>query len=183
MRFIITALALAGVLLTGACTVPQEVSTEAGSPPASAAQGGGGEAEPEGDGVTRVGTWAKAEDGIAFRVSKLTRAKVPAYAAGGTPGDPAVVATVQIRNGSKKRFDMTLVEVQARLGSDGDQSEQVFADSYGNGFMAGTLAPGRTASAKFMFAASSAKDLKKVSIEVTPGMLDYEPFSFEGSAA
>lgn len=171
---------LAGVLLTGACAVPQEVSTEAGSPPASAAQGGG-EAEPEGDGVTGVGTWATAEDGIAFRVSKLTRAKVPAYAAGGTPGDPAVVATVQIRNKSKKRFDMTLVEVQARLGADGDQSEQVFGDSYGDGFMAGTLSPGRTATAKFMFAATSAKDLKKVSIEVTPGF-EYESFTFEGSA-
>lgn len=183
MKMIVAMVALlAGVLLAGACTVPQETTAEAGSPPVSAAQGGGETGEPEGDGVTRVGTWAKAEDGISFRVSKLTRAKVPALAAGGNPGDPAVVATVQIRNGSKSRFDMTLVEVQARLGADGTQSEQVYADSYGDGFQSGTLPPGRTATAKFMFAASSKADLKKVSIEVTPGVLDYEPFSFEGSA-
>ena len=180
MKKMIAAIAvLAALALTG-CAAPQETTAKAGSPPASAAQGGG--APEEGDGVTKVGTWAEAEDGIAFRVSKLKRAKVPALAAGGNPGDPAVVATVQIRNGSKSRFDMTLVDVQARLGEDGAQAEQVFTESYGDGFRSGTLPPGRTATAKFMFAASSAADLKTVAIEVTPGVLDYEPFSFEGSA-
>lgn len=173
---------LAGALLTGACAVPQETTAEAGNPPAAKAGSGNGSGKTA-DGVTKVGTWAKAKDGIAFRVSKLTRAKVPAYAAGGTPGGPAVVATVQIRNGSTKRFDMTLMDVQARLGEDGQQSEQVFSGSYGDGFRTGSLAPGRTATAKFMFAAEKSADLKKVSIEVTPGVLNYEPFNFEGAAS
>ena len=173
---------LAGLLLTG-CAVPQEVTTEAGSPSAGQAEAGPGGDEPdEGDNVTKIGTWATAEDGVAFRVSKLKRATVPPYAAGGKPGGPAVVATVQIRNGSKARFDMTLAEVQARMGADGATSEQVFAESYGDGFQGGTLAPGRTATAKFMFAAARAKDLKTVSIEVTPGVLDYDTFTFEGAA-
>ncbi|MFI0408291.1 hypothetical protein [Actinomadura sp. 3N508] len=171
---------LGGLLLTG-CAAPQEVSTKPGAP-TSAAKAGGSEEPDEGDNVTKVGTWATAEDGLSFRVAKLKRAKVGAYAAGGKPGGPAVIVTVQIRNTGKTRFDTTMFQIGTRVGADGTEADQVFDSErgYGDGFT-GTVAPGRTATVKYMFAAEGAADLKTVSVELTPGF-EYESFTFEGAA-
>jgi hypothetical protein len=170
------------VALTG-CTAPKTVSTKTSGKPVTSATtdadngngdgGGGGD-----DNTTQIGKWASASDGIKLRVSKIARGRISDIAAGGHPGDPAVIAYVQIRNGSSKRFDLTMVEVAARVGADGNEAEQVFQDGFGDGFN-GALTPGRTVTAKYMFAAKKAPDLKKVSIEVTPG-LEYESATFEG---
>lgn len=178
IRTLALTLALATPLTLSACATPTPVSTKATAP--TQPQKAGTKTPDAGSNVTQVGQWATADDGLTFRVSKLGRGKVGALASGGTPGDPAVVVTVQIRNDTKKRFDLSLVQVAARVGVDGDNAEQVFQDSYGEGF-SGTVAPGRIATAKFMFAAGSAKDLKDVSVEVKPDF-DYDSATFEGSA-
>lgn len=172
---------LAAVAFTG-CAPQKGVTAE--PPKAERADQAGGAndqatEEPAGSNVTKVGKWATAEDGLAFRVSKLTRSRVGQYAAGGRPGDPAVVATVQIRNGSKQRFDLALSTITVRFGSDGRQAEESFDDTHG-GTPNGTLSPGRTSTHKYKFAAESAGDLKKVSVEIAPG-LEYDSFTFEGS--
>lgn len=160
-----------------ACAAPQDVSTEPGAPVAADAGGDADEAAPDSQ-VTKVGTWATATDGIAFRVSKLKKATVGQYAAGGKPGGPAVVATIQFRNGSKQQFDTSMIYVTARVGDAGIEADAVFQDGI-DGMFDGTIAPGRTATTKFMFAAEKAADLKTVSIEVNPGF-EYESFQFEG---
>lgn len=71
-----------------------------------------------------------------------------------------------------------MVTVTARLGADGIEAEQVFQDGV-DGMFDGTIAPGRTATTRFMFAAEKAADLKTVSIEVNAGF-EYESFTFEG---
>ncbi|WUI02131.1 DUF4352 domain-containing protein [Spirillospora sp. NBC_00431] len=182
MKKLVTILAvLLGLALAG-CETPQEVSAKPGAPTATAKAGTGGEEPDEGDNVTKVGTWATAEDGLSFRVSTLKRAKVGAYAAGGKAGGPAVTVTVQIRNTGKTRFDTTMFQIATRVGADGTEAEQVFDSErgLGDGFT-GTVAPGRTATVKFMFAAAKAGDLKKISVELTPGF-EYESFTFEGAA-
>lgn len=171
------AVVLAGLVLAG-CAAPTKVSTNASPPPASSGTDTGGGGGDERSNVTTVGQWATAEDGIAFRVSKLKRGRVSQYAYGGRPGDPAVVATVQFRNRGTSRFDTTMIDVQARVGVDGVEAEQVFDHRFGDGFT-GTLAPGRTATTEFMFAAAKVSDLARVSVEVTPG-LEYDSATFEG---
>lgn len=175
----LAALALAAAL-TG-CAAPKAVSTKTTAPPAASANptdSGTGDTGNGDDNTTQVGQWAHASDGIDLRVSKLARGTISDTAAGGHPGDPAVVVYVQFRNGSDKRFDLTMVEVAARVGADGTEAEQVFQDGFGDGF-SGSLTPGRTVTARYMFAAKKAADLKQVSVEVTPG-LEYESATFEG---
>lgn len=170
---------LLGLILVG-CTVPEKgVSTKPSSQTtAEVGTESGGE---DGDSnVTQIGQWATAEDGIAFRAAKLKRGRVASISAGGHPGDPAVVVTVQFRNEGNLRFDLTLVDVKVRLGKDGAEAEQVFQDGFDGGFD-GTLAPGRAVSEKYIFAASKASDLKEVSVEITPGM-EYDSATFEGGA-
>ncbi|MFD0902311.1 hypothetical protein [Actinomadura sediminis] len=179
MRILLALIATClGIGLATACAAPQEVSTEPGAPAAADAGGDSPEAPAPESQVTKVGTWATADDGIAFRVSKLKKSTVGALASGGRPGDPAVVATIQFRNGSKRQFDATMVTVTARLGADGVEAEQVFQEGT-DGMFDGTISPGRTATTTFMFAAEKTADLKAVSIEVNPGF-EYESFQFEG---
>lgn len=176
MRKTAALVTLAIAVALTSCAAPTTVSTKTTAPPAASASptdSGTGDNH-----TTQVGQWAHASDGIDLRVSKLARGTISDTAAGGSPGDPAVVVYVQFRNGSGKRFDLTMVEVAARVGADGSEAEQVFQDGFGDGFT-GSLTPGRTVTAKYMFAAKKAADLKTVSVEVTPG-LEYESATFEG---
>ena len=174
--FTIVAL-LAGLALSG-CAAQTGVSTKPPTQSGTAKAAGGETGDDAGSNVTQVGQWATADDGVAFRVSKLKRGRVSDIASGGHPGDPAVVVTVQVRNGGKHRIDLTLVDVTARLGKSGDEAERVFQDGVDEG-LTGTLAPGRTVSDRYMFAASKASDLKQVSVEIAPG-IEYDSATFEG---
>lgn len=171
----ITALALT---LTGCGaktgTTPPAISVSA--PPAGQATT---DQAPSAPGVTSIGQWAKTEGGVEFRVSKLARATIPEYAAGGRVGNPAVVVTVEVKNGSNQRLDLSLMNVSVRLGQGGREAESVYTDSYGS--PTGTLAPGRTSTHKRMFAAETKAELGVVSVEVSPGF-DYNSAIFEGAA-
>ncbi|MFB4307012.1 hypothetical protein [Actinomadura sp. GTD37] len=175
-KIMIVVAVLTGLALTG-CAAETGVSTKPGSQATSSA--GGEETGDDGDNnVTKVGQWARADDGVAFRVATLRRGRVSDIASGGHPGDPAVVVTVQIKNRGKHRVDLSMVEVTARLGKSGDEAERVFQDGVDEG-LTGTLAPGRTVSDKYMFAAAKASDLKVVSVEIAPGV-EYDSATFEG---
>jgi hypothetical protein len=132
------------------------------------------------DDVTTVGSWGTAEDGVKIRVSKLGRGRVSDIASGGHPGDSGVVVTVQIENGGSHRLDLSQLRVEARLGVDGREADEVFQDGFG-GTPDGSLAVGRTSTSRYMFAADSAAELKHVAIDVAPGY-DYTPITYEGSA-
>lgn len=170
----------AALLATAACGIDAtaelptaQTSTQTSTQPTEP----GDTAEP---GVARVGQWALADDGVRFRVSKLKRTKVGALAAGGHPGDPAVIATVQIDNRSTTRLDLNEVTVLVRLGSDGAEAEAVYQEDIDAGFT-GSLPPGRKAQDKYMFAAAAPGDLDNVAVEVTLSYA-HDPFTFEGAA-
>lgn len=176
MRILITAAAVAALTLAGCA--PVESRSEPAAPPGasstdSPSKGGGGD-----DRTAKVGQWVKSDDGLRWTVVKLSASRVGQYAAGGHPGDPAVIVSVKIVNGGQHRLDLSLVQVTARVGTDGQGTEEVF-DGEKYGVPSGTLAPGRTVSARYAFAADKRSDLEHVSIEVSPG-LEYESGTFEG---
>lgn len=137
-------------------------------------------AEPEASNITKVGESATAEDGVWFSVTRLQRSRVSDIASGGRPGNPAVIVTVKIRNGSKERLDLSQIDVAVRLGKDGREAEEVFQDDF-SGTPTGSLAPGRTSTSKYMFAGKTAAELRTVSVELAPGW-DYDSATFEGKA-
>jgi hypothetical protein len=181
MRFV--AFIAASLMLAGCGATAEKVASPPSpsyAAPAAQPAGSAEPSEPEQPDVAAIGEWAKAEDGVRFRVSKLTRGRVSQYASGGHPGDPAVIVTVQVRNGSDHRLDLSLISVTARLGDDGREAEEVYQDSF-MGSPSGSLSRGRTSTSRYMFAANKAGELKKVSLDVSPGF-DYDSFTFEGSA-
>ncbi len=174
-------LAAAALALTLAGCVPISSKADPAAPPVSATGGGSSAAATSGgdDRTAKIGESIRAEDGIIWTVTKLAVTHVSQEASGGHPGDPALVVYIRIKNGGEHRLDLTMVQVAVRTGEDGDDTEQVFDIDAGLDGFEGTLAPGRTASTKYAFAANSRNDLRKVSIEVTPGF-DYESGTFEG---
>lgn len=177
MRKILVLFSVAAVLVVGCA--PVNTTTD---PPNPAAHASNGDSSPSSNGddrTAKIGQWVTADDGVTWTVTKLGVTHVSQFAAGGHPGDPALVAYVRIKNGSKHRLDLSAVQVTARTGADGNPAEDVVDVDAGLDVLEGTLAPGRTVSAKYAFAADSRRDLKNVSIEVTPGF-DYESGTFEG---
>lgn len=176
MRTTLPALLLAVPLVLAGCAAPKKATAV---PPGNEPSIESEQATPdEAAKVTKVGQWARADDGVEFRVARLTKGTVSDTAAGGKPGAPGVIVAVQMRNAGKGRFDMSLVSVSVRVGKDGQEAEQVYQDGVDDSFD-GTLAPERTATVRQMYAGRSVADLKTVSVEITPGT-EYESFTFEG---
>lgn len=179
---VLLAASAALLLATGCGAGEKSVNTNPqNATPTQAETGQATQPEPADDTTSTVGgVYAEASDGVKFRVKELGRGKVGPYAAGGTPGDPAVIVTVQIKNGGTKRLDLTEVSVIVRLGADGREAEQVFDEGF-SGTPDGTLSPGRTSTHKYMFAAESAAELQDVQVELSPGW-EYPSVTFEGKA-
>ena len=132
--------------------------------------------------VAKIGAteWFTYEDGIKVQVTRAKPYKIGSYAAGGKPGGQGVVITVTIKNGSKATFDSDLADVTLASGPNGDQAERVF-DSATDGLgFTGSIAPGRSKTAKFAFAVPKAH-LSQLQIEVTPSW-EHEGSLFEGPA-
>jgi hypothetical protein len=132
------------------------------------------------DGATKVGQWAKAPDGLALSVTRLRRGTVPFGASGGRPGGPAAIVTLQIKNDSGQRFDLSLMRVVVRMGEQGSEAEEVFTGKY-QGTPDSTLAPGKSSTITQMFAAAKASDLADIAVEITPG-IEYDKVVFSGKA-
>lgn len=177
--------AIAMLIALTACAAPQSNTITRQAPPTIRAQNPSSATgtfhQPTADNnIATIGDWATAKDGIEFRISEIARAKVPAISAGGKPGAPAVVVTIQIKNSSPDRFDLMFVHVVVRLGIDGREAEPVFGGDY-HGGPDGSLPPGRTSTHRRMFAAENAEELSAVSIELEPGT-GYESATWEGKA-
>lgn len=175
------AIILAALLALAGCA-QTPVARAPGGASVNPAEIGGGEpsATPEDSKVTKVGEWATAEDGVEFTVLSLARSRVSDVAAGGRVGHPAVVVTVQIKNGSKDRLDLSQIDLSVRLGPDGRESEQVYQGDFA-GTPDGTLAPKRKSTSRYLFDAKNVAELRTVSVELSPGW-DYNSITFEGRA-
>lgn len=159
---------------------PSQPARSTAPPSPTSSSSAAGSSADEGPVKIGVKEYVAYKSGLEIRVPRLATFRISDTAAGGQPGQRGVVATVSIKNGSSERVDLDSVIVNARAGSEGEQAEAVYdsARGLGSGFQ-GTLAPGRTATAKYGFAVDP-EDLDDIQIEV---QLDYDrdPALFEGS--
>lgn len=118
-------------------------------------------------------------DGLAVTVSKVKAYTPSEWAAGTHHGDTAVILTVKITNGTKKAFDTSLIEVDAKAGAEGAATDDIFDDGVGDGFT-GTIVPGSTATAKFAYDIPKGAS-GKLDVEVQPDAgLDYNTWHWVG---
>lgn len=190
---------VAAVVVLGGCAAPKAATKESGaSAPVSSSTPDNGptpdpittptntpavpetSTPPDDPTVAKVGAteWFTYEDGLKVQVTKVARYKVGEATATGSPGDPAIVVTVTIRNGSTKTADLSMTTLKVAYGANGDQAEQVYDENYGTGFE-GSATPGKAKTAKYAFLVP--KGRHALDIEVEPGFLDYESAHFEGS--
>lgn len=118
-------------------------------------------------------TWVF-DDGLKVTLVSLKRGTVPQIAAGGNPGDPAVIVKVKIKNDSDSKIDVSQMSIDVRVGADGDSTQQTFTGDSSN--PEGTLAKGRSYTHEAMFAAKSG--FKKVAVDVAPTW-NHTPALFE----
>jgi len=118
-------------------------------------------------------------DGVEVSVTSATKGTIPSLTAGGNPGDPMVIVTIKIKNGSKKSFDTDVVSVNLSYGSSSKQGKAVFPPGV-EGFD-GTIAQGRSRSGEYAFAVPS-KGMKNIVVVINRG-LRYPPATFAGKAS
>jgi hypothetical protein len=162
---------LCAVLVTGCGSIPANI-TETSIPLPMEGDSGSPTQDRE---PGKVGSTWRFDDGVDVKLVKISRSTIPQISSGGSPGDPAVVVTVKITNGSRNRLDISLLSIKVRTGTNGDETEQSFAEGFSN--PDGLLAKERSYTYKAMFAAD--KPFKKVAVDVTPTW-DYSPAQFEG---
>ncbi|MFI7341941.1 DUF4190 domain-containing protein [Streptomyces sp. NPDC050085] len=112
------------------------------------------------------------DDDLTVTVSNAVSYHPSEYAAGHTGGNHAYKVTVTVTNDSKKKFDASLLQADARAGQDGVEAEQIFDDKIGSGFD-GTILPGKKATVVYAFDAPAAA--KNLTVEVTPS------FEYDGT--
>jgi len=177
-------IAVAVVLAVAGCSTPNEATKQTAEPSTIATADTGpspdpvvtptnlppAESEtppPDDPAVAKIGPmqWFTYDDGLKVQVTKLTRS------------GKNVIATVTIRNGTKKTVDLATSQVKMAYGPNGNEAEPVYDMDYGLGFT-GTVTPGKAKTARFAF---TVPRNQVVDIEVSPGFLDYESCHFEGS--
>jgi hypothetical protein len=89
-------------------------------------------------------------DGLVIRITNFKRGTVGRYAEGGHPGDPMVLFTVHIKNGTSHKVDADEFSVEVSFGPDDDLAEAI----HGNGLddVTGVIAKGRSKTGQYGFA-------------------------------
>ena len=118
-------------------------------------------------------------DGTAVSVISATPAALSQEAAGGNPGDPAVIIRVRVTAGSAA-LDASDITVDANAGPDGTQLSAVFDANIDN--PSGTLTPGQHGTYAFEFDTKHASWDSHIDVTVTPGF-SYDAASFTGAAS
>jgi hypothetical protein len=157
----------------------KEAEASQGTVSASASPSDGSSAAPAD--VAKIGTESFTyDDGLTVAVISATRFAKSDTAAGGQPGEVGVTLTVKVTNNSKKVVDLDSLTVGLKAGADGLEADSVFDSARGiGGGLAGSVAPGRSASGVYGFSVLPA-NLNTITVEVTPSF-DHEPSLFEGS--
>jgi hypothetical protein len=85
-----------------------------------------------------------------IRITNFKRGTVGRYAEGGHPGDPMVLFTVHIKNGTSHKVDADEFSVEVSYGPDDDFAEAI----HGNGLddVTGVIANGRSKTGQYGFA-------------------------------
>ena len=133
--------------------------------------------EPSPDqGPAKFGQSFTYEDGLKVTVTEVKRGTVNSDDWEGNPGDPKVIVTVKITNGTTHKVRADEAGVQLYYGSQGDVAENLY--NY-EGFT-GTISKGRSRTGKYDFALPNKTALKSITVEVEPSF-DHESAIFEGS--
>jgi hypothetical protein len=159
---------LVGLLLVGSCVAVLASLGESSGPTVQEAQPDASASdEPTTDNSTEEpteepsgtdsGELAKAAeqkftyaDGLVIRITNFKRGTVGRYAEGGHPGDPMVLFTVHIKNGTSHKVDADEFSVEVSYGPDDDFAEAI----HGNGLddVTGVIANGRSKTGQYGFA-------------------------------
>jgi hypothetical protein len=133
---------------------------------------------PKNSGPIKFGQTFAYEDGLKVSVTNAQRGNVSDDDIAGSPGDPKVIVTVKITNGTRKNFGTNEVQVTLTYGTYGVQGEAL----YGYIGFEGTIAKGGSLTAKFDYAIKGTRNLDYLLVEVTPSSWEHEPAIFEGAA-
>jgi hypothetical protein len=89
-------------------------------------------------------------DGLEIRITNFKRGTVGRNAEGGHPGDPMVLFTVHIKNGTSHKVDADEFSVEVTYGDDDDDAEAI----HGKGLddVTGVIAKGRSKTGQYGFA-------------------------------
>lgn len=137
-----TIITFAGVQGEPATTVTVTASEEPGEPPFTEEPAATEEPSPEDSGPVKFRQTFAYEDGPKFSVTNAERGTVSSDDIEGSPGDPKVIVTVKITNGTRKNFSTNEVEVTLTYGRNGDQGEALYSYSGFEGTIQGPLARG-----------------------------------------
>jgi hypothetical protein len=118
-------------------------------------------------------------DGTQVSVASATPATLSQEAAGGNPGDPAVLISVRVTAGSTS-LDASQIQVSVNAGPDGSQLSQAFDTQVNT--PSGTLAPGEHGTYVFEFDLQHSSWGSALNVTVTPGF-NYNAASFTGAAS
>jgi ABC-type glycerol-3-phosphate transport system substrate-binding protein len=119
----------------------------------------------------------KYRDGTTVSITSATLTALSQEAAGGNPGDPAVLFLVRVTAGSTS-LDVSEIEVNANGGPDGTQLNQAYDTNIGN--PAGILTPGETGTYQFEFDLQHSSWGSHLDVTITLNT-NYNPASFTGS--
>jgi hypothetical protein len=110
-------------------------------------------------------------DGLVIRITNFKRGTVGRNAEGGHPGDPMVLFTVHIKNGTSHKVDADEFSVEVTYGDDDDDAEAI----HGNGLddVTGVIAKGRSKTGQYGFAVPI-RDMDELLIDVSD--YDHDPF-------
>jgi hypothetical protein len=118
-------------------------------------------------------------DGTMVSITSANPTTLSDEAAGGNPGDPAVLLSVKVTAGSAE-LDASDIQVSANGGPNGTQLSQVFDND--TNLPSGTLAPGESGTYTFEFDLVQTSNGSQLDVTVTPGG-DYAAASFTGAVS
>jgi len=119
--------------------------------------------------TARIGGQAyRFDDGVTVNVKPLARFTPSSTAFGSKPGHVGIIVTVTVTNGTAATYDASLTQVHLSAGADGTQADAITDIERGiGGGLTGSVAPGRSLTAKYAFSVAPA-DLKSIAVEVVP---------------
>jgi hypothetical protein len=168
------------VIALGGCSLPitGDSGTEPGVPSSVTTEDASPTDKPQPDkGPVKIGQPYVYDDGLRVTITSTQRGSIPRDSIEGNPGDPRLIITVQIANGTQHNFGTGDADVIVSYGKKGDEAEQLYTYDGFNG----TILRNRSKSSKFDFYIKDRAGFSDLVIEVNPDY-DHGPAIFQGAA-
>ena len=131
-----------------------------------------------GSDIAQVGPdeWSEYTDGVQVQVTKLEQYMMGKYS--DASGQPGVVVTITVKNGSDAVLDLTVADTSLTYGPNGEAAEWDYSSDH-RGFT-GSVPPGRSATSMQGFGPVPDEHQDEILIEFAPTW-DYSSVFFEGA--